>query len=476
MLFTAPIFLFAFLPCLLLLYYFSPAITRNVVLIFASLFFYAWGETQWVLLILLSSLANYGFARAIDRYRDKSAKKWLVAGISFNLGILATFKYANFFVDNLNWLLNGIDITPVHLDPVHLPLGISFFSFQAMSYIIDVFRNDTPAQRKISHVVLYISLFPQLIAGPIVRYKDIARDMSQRRVDIDLFVSGVLRFSMGLAKKMLIANPLGQIALYAFATPEPQLSLAFAWLGIVCYALQIYFDFSGYSDMAIGLGRMFGFRFLENFNYPYIARSLQDFWRRWHISLSGWFRDYLYIPLGGNRAGPVRTYFNLFIVFFLCGLWHGASWNFVIWGGIHGCFLILERAGLARLLQRLPAIAQHTYTLLVVCVAWVFFRAEELPDAIAYLATMFGMGINTGGWEEAARMALQPDISLAILGGIALATPIYRWLLNRSGLALGAQKTNTQSILQLGQIAALLLLSMLAIVSTTYNPFIYFRF
>ncbi|MDZ7783961.1 MAG: MBOAT family O-acyltransferase [Halioglobus sp.] len=345
-----------------------------------------------------------------------------------------------------------------------------------MSYIIDAYRRETPMQRRFSSVALYISLFPQLIAGPIVRYHDIARQIVTRDADATLTVSGIRRFLIGLAKKMLIANPMGQAADTVFALPETEVSFALAWFGILCYALQIYFDFSGYSDMAIGLGRMFGFRFLENFNYPYTARSLQDFWRRWHISLSSWFRDYLYIPLGGNRVGPLRTYVNLFAVFFLCGLWHGASWNFVLWGIIHGWFLVLERAGLSGVLARLWWPLQHAYTLLVVCIAWVFFRAEELPQALSYVGAMLGLG-DASPIEGGLQMLMYaPDTFSAFLFGLLFSTPVYLEFSRRFAIPLQVGRPVLYMTTQTLFIVALFFLVLLAVVSTTYNPFIYFRF
>ena len=477
MLFSSPIFLFLFLPCVLLLYYLTPNRFRNYLLLLASLFFYAWGETVYVLLMLVSILANYGVGLAIDRTRhSRFPKFWLATGISVNLVLLIIFKYANFLADNLNVLLHTANLPLVTLEPVHLPLGISFFTFQAMSYILDVYRGDAAVQKRFSNIALYIALFPQLVAGPIVRYHDVAKQLLFRPTDASLVVSGMRRFVMGLAKKMLIANPLGQIADAAFATPDTELGMALAWLGILCYALQIYFDFSGYSDMAIGLGRMFGFRFLENFNYPYIAQSLQDFWRRWHISLSRWFRDYLYIPLGGNRAGSGRTYVNLFLVFFLCGLWHGASWNFVIWGLIHGFFLVLERAGLSRLLVQLWPLFRHAYTLLVVCIAWVFFRAEELPEAMSYLAAMLGVGISDTSWVQVRPMILQPDLLVAFIIGLILATPIYTRFSQAVVIPGLEARVGVYFVAQFSLIFSLLFLVLLAVASTTYNPFIYFRF
>lgn len=477
MLFTSPVFLFGFLPLVLAMHYLAPTRLKNAVLLFASLLFYTWGETLYVLLMLVSILANYCFGLAIDHSRQsRYPRLWLAIGVATNLVLLAAFKYANFLVDNVNVLLQWAEIPPLVLAPVHLPLGISFFTFQAMSYIIDVYRGQVTAQKKLTHVALYISLFPQLIAGPIVRYHDIARQIVERHIDSALFISGVRRFLMGLAKKLLIANSMGQVATTAFSTSSTELGFALAWLGIICYALQIYFDFSGYSDMAIGLGRMLGFRFQENFNYPYIAASLQDFWRRWHISLSRWFRDYLYIPLGGNRLGVARTYFNLMLVFFLCGLWHGASWNFVIWGMIHGCFLVLERGLFGDFLNWLWRPLRHAYTLIVVCFAWVFFRAETLPQAFSYCAALLGMGDTApvAGFVE--RIILKPDILAALLTAILLATPVYQWVAFHVVIPRLQRHSGWYFLSQWAFMYGLAALVFLAVASTTFNPFIYFRF
>ncbi len=475
MLFPSTVFLFAFLPALLLVYYLAPRALRNTILLLASLLFYAWGETVYVLLMLFAVGANYLFGLAIAASDAGRRRLWVSLAVAANLGLLGWFKYANFLVDNLNRALIPLGFAAIELDPVHLPLGISFFMFQAMSYVVDVYRGTCEVQRRPDRVALYISLFPQLIAGPIVRYHDVAQQLAHRFHESSLFVSGARRFVLGLAKKLLIANTVGEVADTVFATPAGELGTMLAWLGIVCYALQIYFDFSAYSDMAIGLGRMFGFRFLENFNYPYIARSLRDFWRRWHISLSRWFRDYLYIPLGGNRHSAGRTYANLCIVFLLCGFWHGASWNFIVWGAIHGAFLAIERAGLERLLARLPAPLGHIYTLLVVLFAWVYFRADNLGHANDYALALLGLhaGHSVPGTVSG---LLTADVIAALAAGILFSMPVYRrlserWIIPRlagGGLAYGAS--------QLLMIAGLLLVSAAFVAAGTYNPFIYFRF
>jgi alginate O-acetyltransferase complex protein AlgI len=478
MVFSSPIFLFFFLPALIVLYFSTPKQFKNLLLLFASLLFYAWGEGFYVALMLISISINYVFGRLIDSY-DKS--RWvLTLGVVINLGILVSYKYSNFIVDNINAALNYFNIASIDLDPVHLPLGISFFTFQAISYLIDIYRKEISSQTSVIKLGLYISLFPQLIAGPIVRYKTIIAEIDSRRTSPKMFVEGAERFIYGLAKKMLIANPLGYAVDVIFDLPLSELPTHVVWIGIMFYALQIYFDFSGYSDMAIGLGRMFGFRFLENFNYPYSAQSLQEFWRRWHISLSSWFRDYLYIPLGGNRLSEVRTYANLFIVFVLCGLWHGASWNFLIWGLFHGAILSTERAGLSRLIERLWVPVRHLYLIFVVLVSWVFFRAETLPDAITYLTSMFSMNFGDVPFEFLD--ALNIEVIFALVFGLVLSTPVYRkWFLSDVDQDNGtvSDVINLQKSIpyvRCALVSVLLFLSAMSLASTTHNPFIYFRF
>jgi alginate O-acetyltransferase complex protein AlgI len=360
---------------------------------------------------------------------------------------------------------------------VLLPIGISFFTFHAISYVVDVYRGDATAQKSPVHAALYLLLFPQLIAGPIIRYRDIADQLAQRIVTADGFALGIRRFIIGLSKKVLVANIVAGPADQIFALPLAELDPARAWVGIVCYTVQIYFDFSGYSDMAIGLGQMFGFRFPENFRWPYSAQTVQDFWRRWHMSLSTWFRDYLYVPLGGNRASPRRLYANLTTVFFLCGLWHGASWNFVIWGLFHGSFLVVERLGLAGAVMRLARPVRHVYVLLVVMVGWVFFRAETLPAALGFLKAMAGVHAATAGMYTAGSY-LTSEVILALAAGAIGSTPIvHAFVSQRDRHADGGRAA--ASILSPASAAALTLLlvaSIMQIAARTYNPFIYFRF
>lgn len=483
MVFSSILFLSVFLPAVLLLHLLSPRAMRNGLLLFASLVFYAWGETFFVLLLLLSSLANYGFGLWIGGLRARGAptRLPLALAVTLNLSLLGWFKYANFAVDTLNQLFGGAAGGPFHLDPVHLPIGISFFTFQAITYVVDIARGDARMSRNPLDVALYISLFPQLIAGPIVRFQTIAGELIERRTTLEDFAAGARRFTLGLAKKVLVANVMGTAADSIFAIPDEHLTPGVAWLGAVSFALQIYFDFSGYSDMAIGLGRMLGFHFPENFRYPYVAASVTEFWRRWHISLSTWFRDYLYIPLGGNRAGAARTYRNLLVVFFLCGLWHGASWPFVVWGLYHGLFLVLERFFRGRAVP-VPRALRHAATLLVVLVGWVIFRAETLPQALSFLAAMAGSAAGDGLHYYVA-MYTDPVFVLAFAAGVVLSMPVLPWLCGRveawvdapSG-AFGTARVLALEFSILLGLATLLLLSAMEIAVSSHNPFIYFRF
>ncbi len=480
MLFTEPTFLFLFLPLLLALYFLTRVHARyaNWLLLMASVLFYAKGGGVFTWLMLGSIAFNYSMAIVVDRARRVSEHRATLAlsvAIAVNLGVLAWFKYANFLVDNVGALLTSFGGPTVTISKVLLPIGISFYTFHAISYVVDVYRGHATAQKSPVHAALYLLLFPQLIAGPIIRYKDIAGQLARRVVSLDDFACGVRRFIIGLGKKVLIANVVAVPADGIFALPASHLIGPYAWAGIVCYALQIYFDFSGYSDMAIGLGRMFGFTFPENFRWPYIADSVQEFWRRWHMSLSSWFRDYLYVPLGGSRVETWKTYRNLVTVFFLCGLWHGASWNFVVWGLFHGVFLVLERLGLGTLLKRLPPTARHGYLLVTMLVGWVFFRAADLPSALTYLQAMFGLG---HGEMPPLRLTwyLTRDVRFAMIAGIIGATPVVPALrvwadrAARRWQGLAAEAVGTLALF------AIFIAALVQVAARTYNPFIYFRF
>ena len=480
MLFTEPTFLFVFLPVLLALYQLPGARYRNWLLLAASVIFYTRGAGSFTWLVLALIGFNYAAARLIDRHRATVlGRRLLASAIAIDLSVLAVFKYADFAVGNLNAALAFAGAQPFALPGILLPIGISFFTFHAISYVVDVYRRDAAAQKRPVEAALYLLVFPQLVAGPIVRYRQIAEQLSVRVTSMGDFAYGIRRFIIGLSKKMLIANTLAAPADQIFGMPAGQMSAAYAWTGVICYTLQIYFDFSGYSDMAIGLGRMFGFRFPENFNYPYIAASIQDFWRRWHMSLSAWFRDYVYIPLGGNRTSTGRMYFNLVLVFFLCGLWHGARWTFVVWGLYHGVFLVLERLGLAALVGRVPQPLRHAYALLVVMVGWVIFRADTLGGAVAMLAAMAGAGAATPA-VFAPAWFWNTEVLLAVGAGIVGSTPAITALGQR--LAVPAENAGVRvlrwqaSMAAVVGLMALLAASLMLSASRSYNPFIYFRF
>lgn len=483
MLFTSPIFLYIFLPLVLLLNLLAPQQLKNTILLIASLIFYIWGEVFYSCVFLFSMIMNYALGIMVDGARQRAISNvTIIFACAANLLLMVGFKYANFLVDNLNVLLASFKAPLLHLNPVHLPIGISFFTFHAISYQIDIWRGTSRVQRNPIDLGLYLALFPQLIAGPIIRYHDIDNQIKSRQVNLDHLYFGLRRFVYGLAKKLIIANPIGRVADNIFAIPGHELTASLSWFGAFCYTLQLYFDFSAYSCMAIGLGRMLGFHFLENFNYPYISRSIQEFWRRWHISLSRWFRDYLYIPLGGNRLSERRTYLNLLIVFFLCGLWHGASWNFVVWGLFHGLFLSLERAGLDRWVARLPRPIAHAYTLLVVMVGWVFFRAENLSYAVDYLQAMAGFGASTTIRDNVGYY-LTNEFLCVVAVALILCTPVWTYLERWLEIPVGKERVLAFRIghfwVQAGSAAYIIALGFLCILyvnAGSYNPFIYFRF
>ena len=460
MLFSSNVFLFAYLPIVLLAYYVSPRWLRNPVLLVVSLFFYGWGEPVYLLLMVGTILLDYFFGYWIHhrRSRGKSAKAVLAAGVAANLLILGYFKYAGFFMNLLKLIPAFAELT---VPEISLPIGISFYVFQSMSYIIDVYRDDAPVQKNVLTLGTYVTLFPQLIAGPIVRYGDVAEQMDSRRENVSDFASGVWLFLVGLGKKVLLANSMG--SLWNLLQDQP--GTLTAWVGIAAYALQIYFDFSGYSDMARGLGRMLGFEFLENFNYPYISRSITEFWRRWHISLSTWFREYVYIPLGGNRKGLGRQIVNILVVWSLTGLWHGASLNFVLWGLYYAALLILEKTVLLKLLQKLPSFVGHLYTMAAVLLGWALFYFEDLGALGSFFAKLF---IPAAATAQGVNLVLA-YVPLLLVSALA-ATPLAKNLL--------ASKQDT-AFVRWGRIlaaAALMALCVAALASQSYNPFIYFRF
>ena len=464
MVFSSMVFLCIFLPVVFLLHLLLPGIrAKNGMLLLASLAFYAYGEPVYVILMIASAFVNYLSALLIGK--NPAGKKAVMAvNVILNLGVLVLFKYTGFLAESVNTIFG----TAIPVPSIRLPIGISFFTFQAMSYVIDVYRGVTGAQKNFGKVLLYISFFPQLIAGPIVKYHDIAQEIENRTQTVDGVTDGIRRFIVGLSKKVLISNTVGLVADTLFAADVSGLNAAAAWIGAVSYMLQIYFDFSGYSDMAIGLGEMFGFHFKENFNYPYISGSIREFWRRWHMSLSGWFQEYLYIPLGGSRKGKIRTVINKFIVFLCTGIWHGANVTFLFWGLYHGCFLMLEEIVPAIREQggKVKSFFQHIYTLLVVLIGFVFFRADSMHQGAAWIKTMFtGFGSNTAAMSLALEQ-LTPLYLVTVAVGSVACCPVK--MLVKKGRAY-------EAVTAAGSLA-LLLLCMLSLASGTYNPFIYFRF
>ncbi len=464
MVFSSILFLFYFLPAILIAYYLSPKKHKNLVLLVGSLFFYAWGEPVYVLLLLLSTAVNYFLGLSIENAgeNEKRKKQLLIAGVVFDLAFLVFFKYTNFLIDTVNLVL------PHHIPTlkITLPIGISFFTFQTMSYIIDVYRKTTSAQKKYVDFATYVALFPQLIAGPIVRYNSIDEQLTKRRETIEKFTSGITTFTCGLAKKVLIANNIGLLWESVSAVPAGEMSVLSAWLGVIAYAFQIYFDFSGYSDMAIGLGRMFGFEFEINFNYPYISKSITEFWRRWHISLSTWFKEYVYIPLGGNRLGKKRMYINLFVVWVLTGIWHGAGMNFVAWGVYYALLLILEKGFLMKYLEKVPNILRSIYAMVLVLIGWVLFASPTLTDACLYIKAMFG-GNGTGFFDGAFLYNIS-SYKVLLLAGVVAMLPYPKKLWDKF----------CKDRIVLTQVLVILVLFICTayLIDSSYNPFLYFRF
>ena len=462
MLFSSITFLYLFLPIVLVLYALAPRRLKNYVLLVASLVFYFFGEPVYTILLLISSVSDYLHSLFIEPRRGRrSAKVALVSSIVVNLGLLGFFKYADFFLSSLNAVLG----TQIPLPGVELPIGISFYTFQTMSYTIDVYRGEVHAQRNLATFATFVSLFPQLIAGPIVRYTDVARELESRRTRLEDFALGIRRFAFGLGKKVLIANAMGELCSVFRDTDEK--SVLFFWIYAVAYSLQIYFDFSGYSDMAIGLGRMFGFHFPENFNYPYISRSITEFWRRWHMTLGSWFRDYVYIPLGGNRCSRAKWLRNIAVVWLLTGLWHGAAWNFALWGVLFGLLLMAEKLWYGRYLEKCRPLA-HVYVLLVVVLSFVIFNASGLAGLRSDFAGLFGLG----GWPLANGITLYYLRSYAVLLIIAIVAslPLGRQLYAR------VQDAKVMTLLEPAAVAGLLVAVTAYLVDGSFNPFLYFRF
>lgn len=466
MLFSSIVFLFTFLPIILILYYLVPRPMKNVILLFGSLLFYAWGEPVYIFLMIFSILFNYicGLDIARNLKDPAAAKRSLIFTVAVNLCILGFFKYEGFVLDSLSAVL-PVDIP---YRAMALPIGISFYTFQILSYIIDVYRGHVKVQTNLLDFALYVTMFPQLIAGPIVQYADVDRQLHVRKESWGKFGEGSMFFIRGLAKKVLLANTIGMVYTEVAALAPGKVSVLSAWIGCISYAFQIYFDFSGYSDMAIGLGKMFGFEFLKNFDYPYISQSITEFWRRWHISLGSWFREYVYIPLGGNRVPVIKHLRNLLIVWFLTGLWHGAAWNFVAWGLYYGLILILEKYFLSRVLERLPAVIRHIYSLVLVLIGWVFFFSPTLGGAVDYIQLMFGVGAN-GLVDSEGLYLLTTNLLLLILLVIG-STPIVHRAYER--VMTGRGKILANCVVYV----AMFLLCIAYLVTETYNPFLYFRF
>lgn len=475
MVFSSLLFLFRFLPLALLAYYIVPRKLRNLVLFIASLIFYAWGEPVYVVLILFSTLVDYTTGRAAGYYQAQGQRKRaqlaVFASAFINLTLLAFFKYSDFFLQTVHSVCS-IEVPMLNLE---LPIGISFYTFQTMSYTIDVYRGDAKVQKNLITFGAYVSLFPQLIAGPIVRYKSVAEQLDRRKETVDLFFYGILRFAAGLGKKVLIANQIGAVWNEIAMTATNQLSTITAWIGIAAYSLQIYFDFSGYSDMAIGLGAMFGFSFPENFRYPYEAKTITEFWRRWHISLGTWFREYVYIPLGGNKKGIGRQMLNITIVWFLTGLWHGAFWNFVLWGLYYGMLLVLEKFFLMRILQKIPGWCGHLYTILCTLIGMSLFSYQDMQDGIGYMQALF-FHSNAGWWNTQTMYVALSNAGLFLIAIIGCTSLAKRLVLEKclpDKTEKGMIRRDLAGILYA---AAMLAACLAMLVNSSYNPFLYFRF
>ena len=470
MVFSSLLFLFRFLPAVLILYYIAPRKLRNVILLLFSLFFYAWGEPKYVFLMLFTITMDFFIGKGIDKAKkegnQKKAKRFLMTSILVDLSILGFFKYADFLIGTVNTLTGA----GIPLLGIPLPIGISFFTFQTMSYTIDVYKGSTEVQKNWIKYGTYVSMFPQLIAGPIVQYKTIAEQMEHRKENTSDFSEGIHRFMIGLGKKVLIANNIGALWDAIAVLPVDGLAAGTAWLGALAYTFQIYFDFSGYSDMAIGLGKMFGFHFLENFNYPYISKSITEFWRRWHISLSSWFKEYVYIPLGGNRCKIAKQIRNILVVWMLTGMWHGAAWNFVAWGLYYGIILIIEKYILSPVLDKLPSVVRHIYSIVLVVIGWVLFFSPSLGGAARYLGMMLGAGAH-GVADRESLYLLTTNLVLwiiLIIGSTPLTDVRYQHMLRQ-------KKWNT-TLLNGIVYAVLFILCIAYLVTETYNPFLYFRF
>ena len=479
MLFSSTTFLFVFLPVILTLYFICPKKFRNLVLLIGSLIFYAWGEPKYCLVMVATILVNYVLALLCasckEQGKEKGAKAAVIGTVVFSIGMLGFFKYSNFFLTNLNGTVGKLAGFHIPLLDIALPLGISFYTFQTLSYTIDVYRGEVKPQKNILHLATYVCLFPQLIAGPIVRYQTVSKELEERTESVSQFGEGLRRFVIGLGKKVLLANTAGSVFEMIGNMTDSQVSVVLYWMASIAFTFQIYFDFSGYSDMAIGLGKMFGFQFLENFNYPYSSKSITEFWRRWHISLSSWFRDYIYIPLGGNRKGTVRTCLNLFLVWLLTGFWHGAAWNFIIWGLYFFMLLMLEKFGFNKILEKIPAVFQHIYALFFINLSWVIFSHDSLGELGETLACMFGFG-GIPFWNSTSTYYILSYLLIFLVMTVA-STPLPK----KGMLWIGAKlpERSGQTIAVLAETMGLVVILLLAtgcLASDAFNPFLYFRF
>ena len=476
MIFSSLLFLFKFLPIVFIVYFLVPAFLRNFVLFAASLIFYSWGEPIYVLLMLFSTAVDFIHGRLVYKFKTSNrpgcAKAAVISSVVINLSLLGFFKYADFFLASINNIF-GVDIALLN---IALPIGISFYTFQTMSYSLDIYMNDEKPQNNIISFGTYVALFPQLIAGPIVRYKDIARELTDRKENIDDFFIGIRYFICGLGKKVLLANNIGLLWKNIKAMEYAGLNVSMAWLGIIAFAFQIYFDFSGYSDMAIGLGRMFGFKFPVNFNYPYISKSITEFWRRWHISLGTWFREYVYIPLGGNRTSSFKHIRNILIVWFLTGLWHGAAYNFILWGMYFGIILLIEKkTGLLKTLERLPHFVGHIYALLLILIGWVIFEFDSMPAMGNYFKAM--LGLNGAGFGDISVLYTLKEYGILLIVLILAATPLPKLVIKKLFDKMAAAKISFLSFVMENTFnIGVLVLTTAYLADASYNPFLYFRF
>lgn len=471
MVFSSIVFLLYFLPIFLLIYHFVDKRYKNAVILLGSIFFYAWGAPKFIFVILFTTFLDFHLVKWMDKTENNAKRKaMLILSVSINLGLLFYFKYSNFFIENVNACLSVFGDKQIHWTKLILPIGISFYTFETITYVVDVYRKIHKPLNKFWDYQLYIILFPKLIAGPIIRYHDLADQIVDRKETVDDKLTGFYRFGLGLAKKVLIANQMGMVADEIFGKSFAELDTVTAWVGSLAYTFQIYFDFSGYSDMAIGLAKMIGFKFPENFNNPYTSQSITEFWRRWHITLGSWMRNYLYIPLGGNQVSKTRLYFNLWIVFLASGLWHGASWSFIFWGALHGFFLVLERAFLGKFLGKIGKIPSMLFTFLIVNFAWVFFRVEKISDAFSYIKQMFAFEFKS---DTIFDIEFKTYFLIAVLFSFFATTSFTQKM--QDSIYFN-EYTNTKHLIVFPIILILFFLSISSITSLGFNPFIYFRF